>query len=204
MSFYIDPWLYNCVGNPADTAEQQAEQRAIIQGMKRALSYAHRRGVTLVGALGNNNEDLGKPRTDTSSPDYPADAAKPRPIDNDTCWDLPVEGPHVIGVSSVGPTGQKADYSNYGREQISVAAPGGWFRDGFGTPAYRTNGNMILSSYPVKVLKEQGKVDAAKQHHRLATRRPSSRNAPPLAPAATTRTCRAPRWPRRTPPGWRR
>jgi subtilisin family serine protease len=161
MSFYVDPWLYNCTGNPADTAEQQAEQQAIIKGMKRALAYAHRRGVTLVGALGNNHEDLGKPRTDTSSPDYPADAAKERPIDNSTCWDLPVEGPHVIGVSSIGPSGQKADYSNYGLEQISVAAPGGWFRDGFGTPTSRTNGNMILSSYPVKVLQEEGKVDAA-------------------------------------------
>ena len=161
MSFYVDPWLYNCTDNPADTAEQKAEQKAIIRGMKRALEYAHRRGVTLVGALGNNHEDLGKPRTDTSSPDYPADAAKERPIDNDTCWDLPVEGPHVIGVSSVGPSGQKADYSNYGLEQISVAAPGGWFRDGFGTPTFRTNGNMILSSYPIKVLQEEGTVDAA-------------------------------------------
>lgn len=161
MSFYVDPWLYNCTGNPADTAQEQAEQKAIIQGMKRALAYAHRRGVTLVGALGNNHEDLGKPRTDTSSPDYPVGAAKPRPIDNGTCLDLPAEGPHVIGVSSVGPSGQKADYSNYGLEQISVAAPGGWFRDGFGTPTSRTNGNMILSSYPLKVLQEEGKVDAA-------------------------------------------
>jgi subtilisin family serine protease len=160
MSFYVDPWLYNCTNNPADTAEQRAEQRAIIRGMKRALEYAHRRGVTLVGALGNNNEDLGKPRTDISSPDYPADAAYDRPIDNNSCWDLPVEGPHVIGVSSVGPSGQKADYSNYGVEQISVAAPGGWFRDGFGTPTFRTNGNMILSSYPLKVLQEEGSVDA--------------------------------------------
>jgi subtilisin family serine protease len=160
MSFYVDPWLYNCTNNPADTPQQQGEQKAIIRGMKRALEYAHRRGVTLVGALGNNHEDLGKPRTDASSPDYPADTTQQRPIDNDSCWDLPVEGPHVIGVSSVGPSGEKADYSNYGTEQISVAAPGGWFRDGFGTDAFRTNGNEILSSYPLKVLQEEGKVDA--------------------------------------------
>jgi subtilisin family serine protease len=160
MSFYVDPWLYNCTNNPADSAEQKAEQKAIIRGVKRALEYAHRRGVTLVGALGNNNEDLGKPRTDISSPDYPADAAYDRPIDNDSCWDLPVEGPHVIGVSSVGPSGQKADYSNWGVEETSLAAPGGWFRDGFGTPTFRTNGNMILSSYPLKVLQEEGSVDA--------------------------------------------
>ena len=43
----------------------------------------------------------------------------------------------MIGVSALGPSETKADYSNYGVEQISVAAPGGWFRDGFGTPSYR-------------------------------------------------------------------
>ena len=47
---------------------------------------------------------------------------------------MPTEGPHVIGVSALGPSGRKADYSNYGTEQITVSAPGGWFRDGFGTP----------------------------------------------------------------------
>src|SRR5688572_17082575 len=59
MSFYVDPWLYNCTANPADSAEDQAEQRAIIAGMRRALVYAHKKGVTLFGALGNNHEDLG-------------------------------------------------------------------------------------------------------------------------------------------------
>jgi subtilisin family serine protease len=160
MSFYVDPWLYNCTANPADSAEDQAEQRAIIAGMRRALVYAHKKGVTLFGALGNNHEDLGNPRTDISSPDYGADPY-PRPIDNSSCWDLPTEGPHVIGVSSVGPSGRKSDFSNYGTEQISVAAPGGWFRDGFGTDTYRTAGNQILSTYPLKVLQEEGLVDAA-------------------------------------------
>lgn len=158
MSFYVDPWLYNCTANPADSPESQAEQRAVIKAMKRALNFAHNKGVTLVGSLGNNHEDLGAPRTDVSSPDYGADPY-PRPIDNESCWDFPVEGPHVIGVSAIGPSGKKADYSNYGTEQISVAAPGGWFRDGFGTDTYRTDANMILSTYPKKVLQEEGSVD---------------------------------------------
>ncbi len=160
MSFYVDPWLYNCTANPADNPAQQAEQQAIITGMKRALNYAHARGVTMFGALGNNHEDLGKPRTDISSPDYGGDPYS-RPIDNSSCWDLPVEGPHVIGVSAVGPSTRKADFSNYGLEQISVAAPGGFARDGFGTDTYNTPGNRILSTYPLKVLKEEGLVDEA-------------------------------------------
>ncbi|TCC33759.1 S8 family peptidase [Kribbella sindirgiensis] len=161
MSFYVDPWLYNCTANPADSPEAQAEQRTIIRAMNRALNYAHNRGVTLVGSLGNNHEDLGKPRTDLSSPDFPLNTAYPRPIDNATCVDLPVEGPHVIGVSALGPSTKKADYSNYGLEQIEVSAPGGWFRDYFGTPMFRTNENLILSTYPLNTLQAGGLVDAA-------------------------------------------
>jgi subtilisin family serine protease len=161
MSFYVDPWLYNCTANPADSPTAQLEQRTIIEAMNRALDYAHSKDVTLIGSLGNNHEDLGHPRTDGSSPDFPPGTNYPRPIDNATCIDLPVEGHHVIGVSAIGPSTAKADYSNYGLEQISVAAPGGWFRDGFGTPSYRTNGNQVLSTYPLHVLQEQGRVDAA-------------------------------------------
>ncbi|WBB78916.1 S8 family serine peptidase [Micromonospora sp. WMMD882] len=159
MSFYVDPWLFNCTANPADAPEDQAAQRATIAAMKRALTYAHRKGVTLVGALGNNNEDLGAPRADDSSPNYGRDPYL-RPIDNESCWNLPTEGPNVISVSSLGPSYKKSDFSNYGTEQTAVAAPGGWFRDGFGTDTYRTDANMILSAYPKHVLQEEGSVDA--------------------------------------------
>jgi subtilisin family serine protease len=161
MSFYLDPWLYNCTANPADSPEAQLEQRTIIAAMQRALNYAHSKDVTLVAALGNNHEDLGKPRTDYSSPDYPANSAYPRPIDKATCLDLPTEGPHVISVSALGPSGAKADFSNYGAERIAVSAPGGYFRDGFGTGSYRTNGNMILSAYPRNVALADKAIDDA-------------------------------------------
>ena len=166
MSFYVDPWLYNCEGGaPEDSPEEAAEQDLIIEAMTRALEYAHSKNVTLVGALGNNHEDLSNPRMDPSSPDYPGGTEHDRTIDNATCWDLPTEGPHVIGVSSVGPSGMKADYSNYATDldsgEIEVAAPGGWFRDGIGTDTYRANGNQILSSAPLHVLQAQGQVDEA-------------------------------------------
>ncbi|TVT51972.1 S8 family serine peptidase [Amycolatopsis rhizosphaerae] len=159
MSFYVDPWLYNCANNAADTAEQKIEQRTIIEAIDRALNYAHRKGVTSVVALGNQHTDLGAPQPDTSSPDYPAGSTHNRTIDNASCLSLPVEGPHTIGVSSFGPSGAKADYSNYGTEQISVSAPGGFFRDGFGTDWYRTNQNMILSAYPRNVGVAEGTID---------------------------------------------
>ena len=78
---------------------------------------------------------------------------------------MPTEGPHAIGVGSFGPSQAKADYSNYGLEQISVSAPGGWFRDYFGTPQHRQNANLILSAYPKHVALVDGAIDAAGQHH---------------------------------------
>lgn len=156
MSFYVDPWLFNCPSNPADSPESQMEQRTILATVQRALDYARERGVTLVASAGNGHMDLGNPLPDTSSPDYPAGIAYPRIIDNATCRVMPVEGEGVIPVSSVGPSKAKADYSNYGTEQVVVAAPGGYFRDLFGTPGYRQNVNQILSTYPKNVLEARG------------------------------------------------
>ena len=165
MSFYVDPWLYNCQGGaPEDTPEQAAEQNTIIAAVNRALEYAHSKNVTMVAALGNDNDNIDAPRADVSSPDYGTDPHR-RTIDPSKCFDLPTQGAHVIGVSSVGPSKRKADYSNWAGNltsgSLEVAAPGGWFRDGFGTPTYRTNGNLILSAAPLHVLQEAGQVDEA-------------------------------------------
>lgn len=164
MSFYVDPYAFHCMGGaPEDNPEQAAQQEMTIETMERALDYAHRKDVTLVGALGNGHDDLANPRKDLSSPNFPEGVAHERTIDNDTCLDLPVEGPHVIGVSSVGPSKTKADYSNWSTDlrsdEIEVSAPGGWFRDGFGTDSYSTNENLILSSAPRGVLEEEGLID---------------------------------------------
>ncbi|MFD9894332.1 S8 family serine peptidase [Amycolatopsis sp. NPDC059027] len=161
MSFYVDPWLYNCTANPADTPAQQAEQRTIIEALTRAMNYAHGKGVTQVVALGNQHDELAAPHDDVTSPDFPSNSTHPRKVDNASCFSLPVEGPNAIGVGSFGPTQAKADYSNYGTERISVSAPGGYFRDGYGTPWFRTLQNEILSTYPKNVGLAAGTIDAA-------------------------------------------
>jgi len=163
MSFYTDPWLYNCADNPADSPESQAEQRTIIAATQRAVSFARRNGVTLISAEGNEHTDLGNPTSDATSPDYvagpdPTNQAYLRTVNN-SCLNVPTESDGVISVSAIGPSGAKADYSNYGTEQTDFAAPGGYFRDLFGTPQYRVNENLILSAYPRNVAIANGDID---------------------------------------------
>jgi lantibiotic leader peptide-processing serine protease len=164
MSFYTDPWLYNCAsradyvsGEVSD--EEIAEQAFIRQQVLAAVTYAHEHGVTLVGAAGNSHTNMAAPtRSDETSPDYPPDTAHARVV-TDNCLDLPSEAPEVIGVSSVGPSGTKSDFSNYGLGEVELSAPGGWFRDFVGTPDFQTPENMVLAPYPLHVAIEEGLAD---------------------------------------------
>ncbi|WP_226872580.1 S8 family peptidase [Microbispora sitophila] len=158
MSFFVDPWAFNCANNPNDTNRERLEQRAIVEGMRRAVKYARARGVTLVTAIGNEGLDLGKVKNDTSSPDFPKGMEKKRSVDN-TCLNVPAELDGVISVSSVGPGGQKAAYSDYGVEQTDIAAPGGDMFDG-GT-GLKGASREILAAAPENVLRAKGLVDAS-------------------------------------------
>jgi subtilisin family serine protease len=166
MSFYIDPWLFNCRSNSADSPAEQREQRLIIEATQRALDYARARGVTLISATGNENTDLGHPKSDGTSPDYPVDAngdpanARDRQIDN-KCLSMPTEANGVIGVNAVGPSKRKAYYSNWGTEQSDVSAPGGDRREGYGTPKFNAPENRILAAYPKNVAIAEDRIDAA-------------------------------------------
>jgi subtilisin family serine protease len=160
MSFYIDPWLYNCRANPADSPDAQAQQRTTIVAVQRAIDYARRKGVLPVAALGNENTDIDNPKTDASSPDYPPDAAYDRTIDN-SCLSVPTETDGVVGVSSYGPSGKKAFYSNWSYNETQVSAPGGDTRDFYGTPRFRSPQNGILAPYPEAAGRAAGDIDAA-------------------------------------------
>ncbi|MBO3745365.1 S8 family serine peptidase [Streptosporangiaceae bacterium NEAU-GS5] len=153
MSFYVDPWTYNCPANPADSPAEQAEQRAILVGMQRAVNYARSHGVTLISAIGNSSTDLGKVTKDSASPDYPLGSERARTIDN-TCKDAPAELDGVISVTAVGPSGLKASYSDYGLEQADLSAPGG--DSGDKASKLSSVRREILAAAPLHVLKAGG------------------------------------------------
>ncbi len=158
MSFFTDPWLFNCPNDPTATPAEQIEQRTVIAATQRAVRYARNHNVTLVAALGNEATDLGNPTVDEISPDFPPGTERERQVNN-SCLVMPTEARGVIGVSALGPSGRKAYYSNYGLEQTDVSAPGGDRRDFFGTPQYDQPENRILSTYPKNVLEEEGLLD---------------------------------------------
>ena len=153
MSFFTDPWLFNCLDNPADSPEEQLEQQTIRIATQRAINFARGHGVTPVAALGNEHTDLGNPTLDETSPDFPPGTARSRTVDN-SCITVPTETRGVISISALGPSGYKADYSNYGIEQTDYSAPGGWFRDFFGLPQNRQVENLNLSPMPQALAEE--------------------------------------------------
>ena len=105
MSFFADPWLFNC--------RNDKEQKAIIQPISAAARYAEQRGVVLVAAAGNDGIDLNHPTADEISPDYPPGAAVTRPVNNN-CVVLPTEIPGVVVVTATGAENLLAWYSTYG------------------------------------------------------------------------------------------
>ncbi len=160
MSYYVDPWLFDCTNHPADSPDERAEQATIITAMQRALDYAYRHGVTLVSAAGNGATDYTKVIDDASSPDYAYEPGKEPKVrdmlDPASCVSMPSEGNHVISVSSTGISLRKAYYSDYGKGYVDVAAPG---RDAYDTPANTLDvTKTVLAAYPESVGRATGTI----------------------------------------------
>ncbi|MET9258276.1 S8 family serine peptidase [Streptomyces sp. NPDC003717] len=115
-SYYVDPWLYNCLDDP--------DQRAIVDAVNRAQLYAQHKGTLNLASAGNSSDDLDSDAlVDDSSPDDSTPV--PRTVDPHKCFDVPTQLPGVVTVSATGVLNQKSYYSSYGNGVIDVAAPGG-------------------------------------------------------------------------------
>ncbi|WP_242907951.1 S8 family peptidase [Actinomadura terrae] len=159
MSYFIDPWIWSCAGNPADSPADQLEQRTIIEATQRALDFAHERGVTLIAAAGNQLVDYTKSHADEASPNFPSvPGEKPhkRTVTAD-CLSMPTEGDHVIPVSATGPSTRKSYYSSFGDGHVAVAAPGG---DKADTPDGKPDDRHgVWAAYPEHIAKLRGQLN---------------------------------------------
>ncbi|WP_181860804.1 S8 family peptidase [Streptomyces diacarni] len=136
-SYYVDPWLYNC--------DDQVDQKAIADAVRRAVDYAQRKGVTTVSSAGNSSQDLAASEiVDDTSPNDSTPVK--RTIDPAACPDVPSMLPSATSVSATGPENLKSYYSNYGRYEIDVTAPGG--DRAFQTPDEPAKDGGVLSTMP--------------------------------------------------------
>ncbi|GAA5112653.1 S8 family serine peptidase [Alloalcanivorax gelatiniphagus] len=118
-SYYVDPFMYYC--------EDQPDQYAAKEAVRRAVAWSTDRGVVHAAASGNAATDLATNTTDTTSPD---DSTPITRTINEGCHDIPAELEGVVTVSSVQrfPAGtdesRLSSFSNRGLGVIDVAAPG--------------------------------------------------------------------------------
>ncbi|MDI3387467.1 S8 family serine peptidase [Streptomyces sp. B-S-A8] len=135
-SYYVDPWLYNCMDDP--------DQKAIVDAVNRAQLYAQRKGTLNLASAGNSNHDLASDSIlDDSSPDDSTPVE--REIDPSECFDVPTQLPGVVTVSATGDKNLKSYYSTYGKGVVDVAAPGG---DKYQLPDTPSKNGRILSTMP--------------------------------------------------------
>lgn len=118
-SYYVDPFEFWC--------EDQPDQAAAKEAVRRAVDWSRARGVAHVAAAGNSAYDLSNKTTDPGSPN---DTVAIERVINDGCHDIPTELPGVVTVSSLEqyPAGANdsrlSSFSNRGLGVIDVAAPG--------------------------------------------------------------------------------
>jgi subtilisin family serine protease len=135
-SYYVDPWLYNCLDDP--------DQKAIVDAVDRAQLYAQSKGTLNVASAGNSNHDLDADSlVDDSSPDDSTPVT--RTVDPHECLDIPTQLPGVVTVSATGVKGAKSYYSSYGYGVADVAGPGG---DKYQIPDTPSANGRILSTLP--------------------------------------------------------
>ena len=118
-SYYVDPFQFYC--------EDQPDQYAAKEAVRRAVTWSTDQGVVHAAAAGNSSYDLANKTTDNTNPDN--GTLVKRTINND-CEDIPTELDGVVTVSSLQrfpantPDSRLSSFSNRGLGVIDVAAPG--------------------------------------------------------------------------------
>ncbi|TQK69132.1 MULTISPECIES: S8 family serine peptidase [unclassified Nocardioides] len=114
-SYYVDPFEFYC--------EDQPDQYAAKEAVRRAVAWSTDQGVVHAAAAGNSGHDLADKSSflDEGSPD---DGTPVTRTLNSGCQDIPTELPGVVTVSASHRNDILAYFSNRGLGVIDVAAPG--------------------------------------------------------------------------------
>jgi len=144
-SYFVDPFMYYC--------EDQPDQAAAKEAVRRAVLWSEKEGVVSAAAAGNSNADLANKTTDGTSPDdQPPSGLVSRTINNG-CHDIPTELPGVVTVASTTQAVAKSSFSNFGEGVIDVAAPGSSILSTYVGGGYRLmSGTSMASPHVAGVL----------------------------------------------------
>ena len=115
-SYYVDPFMFYC--------EDQPDQAAAKEAVRRAVLWSETKGVVSAAAAGNARYDLANKTTDNTSPDDQPPSGYVNRTINNGCHDIPTELNGVVTVSSTTQALAKSGFSNFGNGVIDVAAPG--------------------------------------------------------------------------------
>ncbi|HAQ08013.1 MAG TPA: hypothetical protein DCR24_11000 [Bacillus bacterium] len=120
------------------------QDRALHLSSQRAVQYALKKGMLIIGANGNNGMDLGK-RMETEK--------RIGKVYDGPLFDTFTSIPGVIGVSSTTNRDTLAYYSNYGSSNVNISSPGGDYGPNWpneeGDTAKRDLEARTLSTIPV-------------------------------------------------------
>ena len=133
MSFFADPWLFNCRNDRSRGRSSRPSPRGALRGAAGCRARRCRR---------QRGHRPNHPTTDEISPDFPPGAASRGRVNN-SCVVLPTEIPGVVVVTATGAENLLAWYSTYGN-LTDVTAPGG---SRYQTPTDDSARGRVLAPY---------------------------------------------------------
>ena len=161
MSFFIDPWLYNCAQQPGRLAGGAARAGGRSSPPRSARSPTPTTTASRWSPRSaTSTTDLDAPtKIDTISPDFPP-GPEPTRTRRQRLPRHADRGQRRDRRPAIGPSGKKADYSNYGLEQTTSPRPAATSATSSARRRHRVTENLILAAVSeARRARREGSVD---------------------------------------------